>query len=326
MRAQLRAAALGKLRGAELTLAPGRYVVLSSEREPLLDLASVLAGREPPRSGRVLLDGVSPCASPQTRQRIAALFSDEALPPAKTVRRSVSQALAARGAAESAAELVLADAGLSRLSDLALSALGPRETRSVALALALAHDAAELFVLHEPLATLVPAAVVLARLDQHTTRGAVVLTTTTSAADASVLGGQWLCVELGRLRAWAGATPRLGAGPWQQVLVETSDARALSQLLHDSPHGLTTELGASANSLKVTGPALDITVQELIALSRAHQLELRRIEAAVPPVEALLAARAGFARGAYEAARAAALGNLTQVRGPVPPPESAGMP
>ena len=32
------------------------------------------------------------------------------------------------------------------------------------------------------------------------------------------------------------------------------------------------------------------------------------LTATVPPVEALLAARAGFARGAYEAARQAALG------------------
>jgi hypothetical protein len=42
-------------------------------------------------------------------------------------------------------------------------------------------------------------------------------------------------------------------------------------------------------------------------LARKHAIEIQRIEAAVPPVEALMAARAGFARGAYEASRAAAL-------------------
>jgi len=309
MRVSLRAAAWGALRSADLELEPGRYVVLSNEREPLRDLVTLLSGREAPRSGHVAVDGVAPAAAPQVRRKIAALLADESLPPAKTVRESLLKALAARGesGADTAAKL-LGDAGLGQLLTLAPATLGQRELRSVALALALGHDAADLFVLHEPLATHVAAAFVLSRLDQHTGRGALVLATTTSPADATALGGAWLSSELGRVRASAGATPRLGAGPWQQVLIETNDARGLSQLLHASPRGLSTELGGSAQSLKVTGPALDVTVQEVVALAREHGIEIQRIEAAVPPVEALLAARAGFARGAYEASRASALG------------------
>jgi len=309
MRAQLRAAALGQLRSADVDLMPGRYVVLASEGEALRNLVAVLAGREPPRSGHVLLDGTAPARHPETRKKVAALFADEVLLPAKTVLGSVSRALAARGAANTASQL-LANAELSQLTDIAVTALGPRETRSVALALALAHDTATLFALHEPLTTLIPAAFVLGRLDEHTTRGALALTATTSPADASLLGGQWLCVEFGRLRVMPGTTPRLGAGPWQQVLVETNDARALSQALQASAHGLTTELGAAKGSLKVLGPALDITVHEVITLARQHQIELHRIEASVPPVEALMAARAGFARAAYEAARVVTQGGV----------------
>ena len=309
MRAQLRAAMLGQLRAADLELTPGRYVVLSSDREPLVQLVTLLAGAEPPRRGLVLLDGQAPSASPETRRKLAVLLGEEVLPPAQSVLQSVKKALTAQGLGDSGAARLLESAGLSELAELAPASLSPRETRSLGLALALGHERAELVALHEPLATLVPPAFVLERLDQLTARGAIVLSTTTSAADASALGGQWLCVELGRLRAAPEpGAPRLGAGPWQQVLVETNDARALSQLLHDSPHGLSTELGSSADSLKVTGPALDVTVQELIALARQHELELRRIEASVPPVEALLAARAGFARAAYEASRALALG------------------
>jgi ABC-type transport system involved in cytochrome c biogenesis ATPase subunit len=307
MRAVVRAAALGQLRGADLDLTPGRYVVLSSEPQPLHSLVALLAGREPPRNGRVLLDGISPVSCPATRRQVAALFHEEALPPARTLLAGAGKALAAGGAPESSAARVLADAGLAQLASLPPASVGQPELRSVALALALAHDSAELVVLHEPLATLVSATFVLEALDRHTARGAIVLCSTTSPADATVLGGHWLCMELGRLRATQDAAPRLGAGPWQQVLVETSDARALSRLLQESPHGLSTELSASPRALKVTGPALDVTVQELIALARKHDLEIRRIEAAVPPVEALLAARAGFARGAYEAARATAL-------------------
>jgi len=311
MRAVLQAAAFGALRSADLELTNGRYVVLSNEREPLGDLLALLSGREAPQRGRVALDGAAPAARPSVRRKLAALLFEEALPPAATVQQGVASALAARGEASGDRALtLLSDAGLGHLADLAPRALGPRELRSVALALALAHDSAELFALHEPLATYVPAALVLARLDAHTARGAIVLCTTTSPADATALGGTWLCVELGRVRANAGATPRLGAGPWQQVLIETNDARALSRLLHDSAHGFVSELGASSQSLKVTGPALDVTVHEVIALARQHGLEIQRIEAAVPPVEALLAARAGFARGAYEASRALALGPI----------------
>lgn len=320
MRAQLQAAALGQLRSADVELSPGRYVVLSSERGPLLDLVTVLAGQEPPRRGRALLDGVAPFARPETRRKIAALLAEEALPLAKTVELSVAKALSARGGSAATANDVLAAAGLARLADLSPGALGPRETRSVALALALAHETAELLLLHEPLATLMPASIVLARLDQRSANGAIVLSATTSAADATTLGGRWLCIELGRLSALPGPTPRLGAGPWQQVLVETRDARTLARLLHDSPHGLSTELDASADSLKVIGPALDVTVKALISIAREHQLELRRIEPAVPPVEALLAARAGFARGAYEAARVAALGGPPATSEATPPP------
>jgi len=303
-----RAAALGALVGADLELGPGRYVVLSGERDALRDLSALLSGRDAPRSGDVRLGEVAPAGSPAARRKIAALLAEERLPPARSVRAAVEKALAARGEARERAGAVLEAAELTHLSDLAPGALGGRELRSVGLSLALAHASAELFVLHEPLTTQVPSRLVQASLDEHTARGAIVLTATASAADAVTLGGAWLCLELGRVRSAPEPTPRLGAGSWQQVLIETNDARRLSQLLHAAQQDLSTELGGSAQALKITGPALDVTVREVIALARQHGIEIQRIEAAVPPVEALLAARAGFARGAYEASRASALG------------------
>ncbi|HEY6079887.1 MAG TPA: hypothetical protein VIW29_13830 [Polyangiaceae bacterium] len=304
--ALLQAAALGALRSADLQLAPGRYVVLASETEPLAALISVLSGREPPSAGRVLVDGFVPSASPEVRRTIAALFADEGLPPARSVTESLGRALAARGQASARATGLLADAGLSHLAELAPASLDQRAVRSVALALALAHDKAALLALHEPLASLLDSAHVLRELDRHTARGAIVLATTSSSADALLLGGSWLSLELGRVRSDGGVTPRLGAGTFQRVLVETDDAGALALLLQASPVGLTA-LGADApNRLEVRGPALDVTVHEVIALAREHGIAITRVAATVPPVDVLLAARAGFARGAYEAARAAA--------------------
>lgn len=318
-RISLQAAALGKLNRVDLELVPGRYVVLSNEPAPLRALVALLAGREPPRSGRVLLDGKEPAASPETRAQIAAVFERESLPPAPTALEAVATALRLRGDSADTARQVLGDAGLSAHAETSPRHLDERETRSLALALSLSHPRAALLALHEPLTTSLPRQAVLDALDRHTARGAVVLTTTTSTADATLLGGEWLCLELGQLRAAPGPAPRLGAGPWQQVLVEVSDAQSLAQLLHTSALGLATELGSEPHQLKVTGPALDLTVGELVKLCRTHGIELWRVSAAVPPVEALLAARAGFARGAYEAARAAALGSVpTAVHGPPP--------
>jgi ABC-type taurine transport system ATPase subunit len=307
-RMTFQAAVLDKLRGVDLELTPGRYVVLANDREPLRELVALAAGLLPPRRGRVLLDGVAPDATPALRAKLAALCAEESLPPARSALQSVAFALAARGSPAGDAARVLAEAGLSHWADTPVAALEAQPTRSIALALALAHEQAALLALHEPLATTLSRQYVLEALDRHSARGAIVLCATTSSADAMLLGGSWLCVELGRLRATEGASPRLGLGPWQQVLIEVSDAQSLAQLLHASALGLSTELGVEPRQLKVTGPALDVTVRELIGLCRTHGIEVQRIAATVPPVEALLAARAGFARGAYEAARQAALG------------------
>jgi ABC-type transport system involved in cytochrome c biogenesis ATPase subunit len=303
------AVALDKLRGADLELQPGRYVVLGSEREPLRELVALAAGLVAPRVGQVRLDDGVPHAAPALRARLAALCDEESLPPAPSTLRSLELALAARGSAPGDAARILTDAGLAHWADAPVSTLDAGATRSVALALALAHDHAALLALHEPLATAIQRQYVLDALDRHTERGGIVLCTTTSSGDAMLLGGSWFCVELGRLRSSPGPAPRLGAGPWQQVMIEVSDAQSLAQLLHASALGLATELGGEARQLKVTGPALDVTVRELVGLCRTHGIEVQRITPVVPPVEALLAARAGFARGAYEAARQAALGS-----------------
>lgn len=330
MRVVLQGAALGALRGADLDLARGRYVVLSNEPGTLEALASLLSGREAPRSGHVLLDGSAPARSPGLRRRVAAVFADESLPPAATTRGAVEQALALRGQASSLARTVLAEAELAHLLDVAPGALAERDLRAVALALALSHDGAELLVLHEPLTTSFPRRALLEALEQCTLRGATIIVTTASSADAITLGGEWLCVELGRLRA--AAPPRLGAGPWQRVVVACTNVAELSRALHDSPLGLAVELGVEPGTVNVTGSALDVTVREVIAISRARGLELTRLEPVAPPVEALLAARAGFARGAYEAARIAALGvppataALPPSVAPLPPNEAPTAP
>jgi ABC-type sulfate/molybdate transport systems ATPase subunit len=283
------AAALGELRYVDLELSPGRYVAISTDRDALGDLVSLLTGERAPRRGRVLLEGAAPAQNPALRRHIAALLPNEALPPARTTLAAVSLALSARSEAPSRASEILESSGLSGLASS--SRLTWREARSVALALALAHESAKLLALFEPLSTSLAPNFVLEKLDQHTERGAIVVCSTTNMADAMQLGGAILNVELGQLRGVARTAPRLGAGPWQQVLVESPDARALAQLLSDSTLGLTTTLEPGGGAFKLTGPALDVTVREALRLARESSLEITRIEPAVPSAEVLLGAR-----------------------------------
>ena len=299
---------------ADLELAPGRFVVLSKEREPLAVLVALLSGRALPHRGQLWLDGVMPAGSPEMRRKVASLFEDEALPPASVVERSVEKALVARGENPSRAAAVLRDASLTHFATARPDKLGSRELRSIALALALAHDGAELLALHEPLTTLVPSSFVMNALDRFTSRGALVLTTTTSPADAASLGGRCLAVEFGRVHSSNPEGMRLGPGAWQEVLIESPEASQLLQLLHESAPDLAVESGGATQSLKIKGVALDDTVRRVIELARQRALEILRIEATAPPVDALLAARAGFARAAYEASRRAVV-----VGSPAPP-------
>ncbi len=321
MRVVLQAAGLGALRSADLDLGPGRYVVLSSEPGTLPALTALLAGRAAPRRGRVLLDGVAPASAPALRRRVAAVFEDEGLPPASSVLAGVELALSLRGQDRARGRALLASAGLEHLAALAPAALTARDLRAVALALALAHDQAALLVLHEPLSSSLSRQALLEGLERHTLRGATIVSTTASSADAAALGGEWLSIELGRLAA--SAPPRLGAGPWQQVVVACADSPALARALHDGALGLAVEVGVEPGTLRVTGSALDATVSEVIRLARERELEIFRIEPIAPPVEVLLAARAGFARGAYEAARVAALGATAPQVASAPPTTSA---
>lgn len=283
------AAALGELRYVDLELAPGRYVALSTDREALGDLTSLLTGERAPRRGRVLLDGAPPAQSPALRRQTAALLARETLPPASTTLAAVSLALSARGEAPSRAPEILESYGLASLAGS--SRLTWQETRSVALALALAHESAKLLALFEPLTTTLARDWVLEKLDQHTERGAIVVCSTTNVSDALQLGGAFLNVELGQLRGVARTAPRLGAGPWQQVLVESPNAPALAQLLSGSPLGLVAKLEPGDGSFKLTGPALDVTVREALRLARESSFEITRIEPAVPSTEILLGAR-----------------------------------
>jgi ABC-type sulfate/molybdate transport systems ATPase subunit len=302
------------LRRADLQMEPGMNVVVSAERDALSSLLAVASGAEAPRVGRVEFGALAPVDSPAARRQIATLLAQEELPEAASVLESIGQVLSARGSARTPAQ-VLAAHGLEPLGTLPTRALAPRELRAVALALALTHDAAELLLLDEPFATPIAGPSVSRALEAHLQRGALVLAVSASPADALRLGGRFFALELGVLSRFAdGPKAELGEGPWRELVVRASDARALAAAVLEarasSSAPLSLELG-SDGSLRVRGAPLDVAVHAVISAARAREIEIERLHTGAPPLEALLAARAGLARGAYEAARAAALGAST---------------
>jgi ABC-type thiamine transport system ATPase subunit len=178
-------------------------------------LVAVLSGAVTPTRGVVLVDGAPLATTPDARRRVASLLDAEALPFARDVDAAVARALAARGDAQQPHD-VLAPLGLDTWSRRAPSELDRDELRSVALALALSHERADVLVLYEPLApSASPAAGVEAAVRRCVERGAVVVVATASRAGALRWGGPHCAVDAGVLSLVAreGTPASTGAAP-----------------------------------------------------------------------------------------------------------------
>jgi len=198
----------GPLLHAAGSFAATLTVVTGDDAGALAMLVAVASGAVAPQRGQVLLGGLPLVTTPVARGRVASLLATERLPAARSVERAVLAVLAARGEAKvarrdgGAARRVLAPCGLERWSSRRPEELERDEQRSLALALALSHEHADLLVLYEPLATSsLDEAWVRAGVAQALGRGAVVILVTANLPTAEVLGGPHCTVERGVLRS-----------------------------------------------------------------------------------------------------------------------------
>jgi ABC-type thiamine transport system ATPase subunit len=193
-RLELDAVAHGPLRAAAGSFAPACTVLTGDDAGALAAFVAVASGAVSPRRGRVLLDGAPLAALPAARRCVASLLAVEALPVARTVAEAVERVLVARGDERRALD-VLAAGGLDVWSRRVPAELDHDERRSLALALAVAHESASVVVLFEPFATSASAALdVEAALTRATARGAIVVLATASLRGAARFGGPhcWL--------------------------------------------------------------------------------------------------------------------------------------
>ena len=274
---------------------PGTHVVLGSERDGTHSLVALASGAAVSRVGQVLLNGVAPFSNAAARRSIGSLHASESLPPARTVNDAVALALRARADARSVTS-VLGAAGLARLAARRSSELSPRETRAVALALALSHPKPSLLALHEPLSLvdLVREAFILEALSEFAEHGVIVLATASRVAEVASLGGTAHALERGIWLAEAHArTPALGV----TLRVQTADPRRLAARLAEAPdvEGVT---WAGAHELLVRGSNLERVASSVVSNARAEGIRIHAFRQEPPALEALSAARAGAAQPA----------------------------
>ena len=276
----------------------GSHVLLGSERDGTSSVVMLAAGLVKPNSGRILLAGQAPFSSASARRTIGSLCSQERLPSARHAAGALQLALQARGEARSALS-VLDAANLAHLAMRRLSDLSDRETRALALALALSHPKPTLLTLHEPLALLgiVQERFLLDTLAQCAARGAIVLSTASRAEDARRLGGEIHALERGIwLDLPANRTPH-----YQVTLrVQTPNSEQLATCLADAP-GVAAVTQVGSSELLIYGMDLERMAGSVVARARAASVRISALREDTATLEPLAAARAGVAHAFADA-------------------------
>jgi ABC-2 type transport system ATP-binding protein len=295
----------GELSRLSAAFASGAHVVLGAERDGTSTLLELAAGLAQPSTGRITLDGREPYSHAALRRRVAALSASERLPPGRTVRDAFSLALRARSDARSAAS-VLDAAGLAHFAAHRTADLSARETRALALAIALSHPEPLLLGLFEPLALLGPLSedFVLQALARAASAGAIVLTSASRLEDAARLGGVTSALERGTWLAPAAACPPLSS---VTLRVHTPEPRRLAARLSEAPEVTAVEW-SGGQELLVHGTELERLAAHVVASARSEAIALTALRYDPPSLDALAAARAGLAQAYYERAQRDASG------------------
>ncbi len=186
----------------------------------------LLAGLDPPTSGRILVNGRDVTGLPVRERSVAMVYQQFINYPSMTVYENIASPLRVRGAArEEIDRRVRVAAGLLRLEPyldrMALQLSGGQQQRT-AIARALVKDAG-LVLLDEPLANLdyklrEELRAELPRLFEG--KDAVIVYATTEPTEALLLGGATATLHKGRLTQF-GPTPHVYRNPKDRITAQT---------------------------------------------------------------------------------------------------------
>lgn len=306
------------LKDVSLRGATGVSVIIGAESDGAGALVELCAGVRVPRRGRVLLGGESPCASPESRRRIASLLPIEETVRSGDVQRWLAELAALRGFA---LEAVLEPCRVS--AGRALGSLSGAERRELACWVALAEPQPALVALHEPLSACAPEQ--RERLVQRLGelgRASVVLVTTASVADARRLGGSSYRLDRGVLAptpkgAWLGGSLSLGAGA--HLTVEADAPRRLSSALAQHPDVQELQYDEPAGRVVLRGPDLERLALAVARVAVDAGIQVSSLRPHADELEALRAATTALndaANDAYRAVHARARGAASATPAP----------
>ncbi len=315
------------LHHVQAELESGITVVLGRDGGALDELVRLACGERRPQRGTALVLGAPVASAPRARRSVAALFAAETLPPAASVEAALTSLLAARELTLGARE-VLQRWELESYAKRRPAELAPAEVRGLALGFALCDERAQVLALFEPLATALPRVRVLEALRRRSAEAAVMVCTS-SLEDARALGGQWLVLDGGALSVAAAEAFTHGGAP-KTIMVRSSGARRLAALLaaEDAVSAVHWDEQRAPSELWLSGPDASALGAALSRVALQSEVALDWVSPLVPPLEAVLAARAGLVQGAYEAAyrRAQAMAPSVAPAVFAPPPPAPHVP
>jgi glycerol transport system ATP-binding protein len=215
------------IRDMTVTFEPGTInVLLGPTLSGKTTVMRLLAGLDPPTSGRVLANGRDVTGTAVRERSVAMVYQQFINYPSMTVYENIASPLRVRGAAkEEIDRRVREAAGLLRLEPyldrMALQLSGGQQQRT-AIARALVKDAS-LVLLDEPLANLdyklrEELRAELPRLFEG--RGAVIVYATTEPTEALLLGGNTVTLHQGALTQF-GPTPQVYRNPKDRITAQT---------------------------------------------------------------------------------------------------------
>lgn len=320
------------LRGVTLEHARGVLAIIGARVDGTTLLLSVLAGNDKPKSGKVAVSAKRP--------EIAFVPLDVVLPESLKVDEVVALADALRGAPKRPTSAVLATLGVEALGARPVRSLSRAETRSVALAIALASPA-KLLLIEEPVAHLDPVAT--ARVGEvlraRAAAGAVVVITTASVRDATRLGDHLSVLTQGKITALPPELAHTGPeGARLRIVVAKANAAALVGALAADGAVRTVETATFARAKseeaeESVATAVFVTGKDLLELAAAvnrasHETDtpVEAIESAVMPLDQIRAALAAPRTGPLPSLRPPPQGTPSAAPPPVsvPPTNSPG--
>ncbi len=215
------------IRDMSITLEPGTInILLGPTLSGKTSTMRLLAGLDPPTSGRVLVDGRDVTGTPVRERSVAMVYQQFINYPAMTVYENIASPLRVRGVAREEIDKKVRDAAAvlrlePYLDRLPLSLSGGQQQRT-AIARALVKEA-RLVLLDEPLANLdyklrEELRVELPRIFEG--KGTIFVYATTEPMEALLLGGNTATLHEGALTQF-GLTPEVYRYPKDRITAQT---------------------------------------------------------------------------------------------------------